>query len=85
MKKSPIHEMFSNQGFKTSIDNLFHRFEFFFIGNILYHNVTGLIANEKYLFVVLATNQYGGGTESVPTVYDNAFGKFEQFLMKNIL
>ena len=44
--------------------------------------MTGLIANEKYLFVVLATNQYGAGAESVPLIYDTAVGKLKEKIIK---
>ena len=36
----------------------------------MYNNVTGLVANEKYLFVVFATNQYGDGDKSTPFLAD---------------
>ena len=60
---------------------LFYQFDFL-LGNILYHNVTGLIANEKYLYVVLATNHYGAGAESVPLIYDTAVGKLKEKIIK---
>ena len=41
-----------------------------FIGDILTQNVTGLVANSKYKFFVLATNAAGDGKRSDPFIAD---------------